>query len=211
MHRTRPEFTDRPILPTRSRPSVTRSRLGLLMTNHRIRRLHRLDARPLTYPEVGATAGVLPEGYRHLRRNYVIGRGAQCFLSASTTLMSWHMHEAAGVKVTFDQPKINAGSNVVLSFGWGPIKIAAPCRILRVFSEPDRRGFTYGTLRGHPESGEEEFLIRSEPDETVTFTITAFSRPARSYLKVLSPISHRVQRNITERYARAVLDLAKRT
>ena len=39
-----------------------------------------------------------------------------------------------------------------------------PCRVVYVVDEPDRRGFAYGTLPGHPESGEELFLVRYDPD-----------------------------------------------
>jgi uncharacterized protein (UPF0548 family) len=35
----------------------------------------------------------------------------------------------------------------------GPIRV--PCRVVYVLDEPERRGFAYGTLPGHPESGEE--------------------------------------------------------
>ena len=34
-----------------------------------------------------------------------------------------------------------------------------PARVVYVVDEPARRGFAYGTLHGHPESGEEAFLV----------------------------------------------------
>jgi len=46
-----------------------------------------------------------------------------------------------------------------------------------VVDEPRRRGFAYGTLPGHPERGEEAFLITHHDDGTVTFAITAFCAP----------------------------------
>ncbi|SIP67631.1 hypothetical protein BN9982_740001 [Mycobacterium tuberculosis] len=33
--------------------------------------------------------------------------------------------------------------------------LRAPCRVVYVIDEPDVRGFGYGTLPGHPVSGEE--------------------------------------------------------
>jgi uncharacterized protein (UPF0548 family) len=47
-----------------------------------------------------------------------------------------------------------------------------------VVSETGRSGLAYGTLPRHPESGEEAFLLEQQDDGTVTFTVTAFSRPA---------------------------------
>ena len=39
------------------------------------------------------------------------------------------------------------GSEVIVHLG--PVR--APCRVVYVVDEPDRRGFAYGTLPGHPE------------------------------------------------------------
>jgi uncharacterized protein (UPF0548 family) len=47
-----------------------------------------------------------------------------------------------------------------------------------VLDEPRHKGFAYGTLPGHPERGEEAFALELHDDGAVTFTITAFSRPA---------------------------------
>jgi uncharacterized protein (UPF0548 family) len=48
-----------------------------------------------------------------------------------------------------------------------------------VIDEENRRGFAYGTPPGHPEQGEEAFVVALREDGQVTFTVTAFSRPAR--------------------------------
>ena len=57
----------------------------------------------------------------------------------------------------------------------GPVR--APCRVVYVVDEPDRRGFAYGTLPGHAESGEELFLVRYDPaTDEVYAEVTAFSR-----------------------------------
>ena len=51
------------------------------------------------------------------------------------------------------------GSEVIVHLG--PVR--APCRVVYVVDEPDRRGFAYGTLPGHAESGEERFVVRYDP------------------------------------------------
>ncbi|MFL6182321.1 MAG: DUF1990 family protein [Actinomycetes bacterium] len=66
-------------------------------------------------------------------------------------------------------------------------------------------GFSYGTLQGHPESGEEAFVIRLLEDGAVIGSVAAFSRPARWFTRLAPPASRAVQREIARRYLRAVL------
>lgn len=103
----------------------------------------------LTYNEVGATAGQLPAGYRHIRKSLPLGRGEDTFLAASDALMRWDVHRRAGLRVEADSDRAAPGTTVVLR--WFGLTI--PCRVVYVIDEPDRRGFAYGTLPGHPESG----------------------------------------------------------
>ncbi len=70
--------------------------------------------------------------------------------------------------------------------------------------EPRRRGFAYGTLPGHPESGEEAFIVEQHDDDSVTFTITAFSRPATWLARLGGPLGRAVQDRVTARYLRAL-------
>lgn len=156
-------------------------------------------SRELTYREVGATAGVLPAGYRHLRETVYIGRGEDTFLTASDALAGWDVHRRAGLRVDAATPTAERGCDVVLRwFGF-----TIPCRVVYVIDEPHRRGFAYGTLTGHPESGEERFCVERLPDGSVIAAITAFSRPGRWFTRVGDPIARRVQTTMTRRYLRA--------
>jgi uncharacterized protein (UPF0548 family) len=132
----------------------------------------------LTYGEAGQTAGVLPPGYHHLRRSAVIGSGAGEFAGAAHALFSWQAHLRAGLRVAASPATAEPGTVALLGLGVGVIRIAAPCRVIYAVHEPYRRRFAYGTLPGHPERGEEAFIIEQHHDGTVTFTITAFcARP----------------------------------
>jgi uncharacterized protein (UPF0548 family) len=164
----------------------------------------RLRGAQLTYREAGATAGVLPPGYCHLRRTAVIGTGAAAFAGAADSLLSWQAHLRAGLAVSASAPVAGPGTLVLLGIAAGPARISAPCRVVYVVNDPDRRGFAYGTLPGHPESGEEAFVIERRGDETVTFTITAFSRPATLMARAAGPAGRIIQRRITGRYLRAL-------
>lgn len=163
--------------------------------------LSKLRALPLTYAEVGATAGVLPDGYHHLQYTAPIGRGRQRFEQAADAVLHWGMQRGAGVGVRADSDAAAVDAVVVVRLGF----LAAPCRVVYVVSEPDRRGFAYGTLPGHPESGEELFSVRYDPsDETVYAQLRAFSRPATWWIRAAGPIASLAQRAIAKRYLRAV-------
>jgi uncharacterized protein (UPF0548 family) len=164
----------------------------------------RLRNAGLTYSEVGQSMGVLPSGYRHLRRSAVVGSGAEEFAGAAHALFSWQAHLRAGLRVAASSATAEPGTVVLLGLVAGVIRIDAPCRVICAVNEPHRRGFAYGTLPGHPERGEEAFIIEQCRDGTVMFTITAFSAPATLLAKVAGPAGQAVQRRITSRYLHAL-------
>ena len=73
-----------------------------------------------------------------------------------------------------------------------------------MLDEPSRVGFGYGTLPGHPESGEESFVVELRPDDSVVLVVQAFSRHAAWFTRLAGPVGHLGQRLITERYLRAL-------
>lgn len=92
----------------------------------------------LTYPEVGATDGALPPGYHHVREHRHIGRGRTTFEAACATLMSWEMHERAGVHQVSGPPEAADGD--VVAFRW--LWMWFECRVISVvaaFSKPANR------------------------------------------------------------------------
>jgi uncharacterized protein (UPF0548 family) len=163
-----------------------------------------LAATELTYPEVGATAGGLPRRYHHLNCRVPIGHGRQLFSDSTKAVQGWHVQVTAGLRVSVSSPTAIPGTVLVLGIGIGPLRLDAPCRVVYAVYEPRRRGFAYGTLAGHPESGEEAFMIEYHDDDTVTFTITAFSRPATPLAKLAGPLGQIAQRRITARYLRSL-------
>lgn len=158
----------------------------------------------LTYPEVGATQGDLPHGYDHLRQNAPVGRGATEFDAAATLLMTWDMHRKSGLRVESSSARAAVGNVVRLGLRIGPVLVLAPGRVVSVVDEPRRQGFAYGTLPGHPECGEESFVLSLLDDETIDFALVAFSRPALWWSRAGAPVSRWVQRRITARYLAAL-------
>jgi len=150
--------------------------------------------RPLTYDEVGATAlAELPARYHHERARREVGRGEVAWQLAQEALRRWE----AGAP-------LEPGTVVVAAAGLGPLYVLLPCRIVDATDEPGRFGFAYGTLRGHPEHGEEAFHVTRDGREVVGLEIVAFSRPAWPPGPLAAPLSHAVQRQATRRYLDAV-------
>ncbi|MFJ1708275.1 DUF1990 family protein [Kitasatospora sp. NPDC088346] len=163
-------------------------------------------APPFSYREVGATArpGPLPGGYHHLRHRVLIGHGRDVLEAAGAAVTTWRMHRGAGVRADSPAGRAEAGARVDCTVGAGPLRITAPCRVVWATHGPDRIGFAYGTLPGHPECGEESFVVELDRTLAVWFTVTAFSRPARWYTRLAGPAVPVLQRMYARRYGRAV-------
>ncbi|HEY2503390.1 MAG TPA: DUF1990 domain-containing protein [Mycobacterium sp.] len=161
-----------------------------------------LEELPLTYSEVGATAaGQLPTGYGHLHTERQIGTGQQRFEQAADAVMRWGMQRGAGLRVQASSEVAEVDTVVLVRMGFLP----APCRVVYVIDEPDIRGFAYGTLPGHPESGEERFVVRRDPTTSAVFAeVSSFSRPATWWSKAGRPLVSVAQRVIARRYLRGV-------
>jgi uncharacterized protein (UPF0548 family) len=168
----------------------------------------RLAGAGLTYREAGATAGDLPAGYHQFTRSRPIGYGHQLFAAAGDAVRDWQVQPGAGLQVSASSPTAVAGTVLLLGLGIGSLRLRAPCRVVYAVDEPRRRGFAYGTLAGHPESGEEAFMIEHHDDDSVSFTITAFSRPATRLAKIAGPLGAVVQRQITAAYLRSLGKIA---
>lgn len=160
-----------------------------------------LRSAPFTYPEVGATTGTLPPGYAHLERTRALP--ARDFVAGAERLMRWHVHEVAGLRVAASAPRVEQDAVVEMFLGPRLLRVRAVCRVVHVIDEPDRIGFAYGTLPGHPESGEEAFILERVHGVT-RFTVRAFSRPVTRLARLGGPVTSLVQAIMAARYLEAV-------
>lgn len=156
-----------------------------------------------TYAEVGATGGELPTGYQHLRASRVVGSGRELFEQCADTVLTWGVQRGAGL-VVVPGSRVEVGAENRIGLGLGPLRTWAPCRVVYVVDEGDRKGFAYGTLPGNPECGEESFVVSMDKEGNVQFDVTAFSRPARWFARLGGPVTRLIQRRVTWRYLEAV-------
>lgn len=126
------------------------------------------------------------------------------FEQAVTGLKTWKAHRLPGMGVFPDHQEILTGATVVMTLGTPFAALAVPCRIVGVIDGQTRWGFAYGTLPGHPEQGEEAFIVSIAPDQAVRFEIEAFSRPGDPLVRLSGPIGRAIQKGGTAGYLRAL-------
>lgn len=159
----------------------------------------------LSYSEIGASMGQLPRGYLHATRETLLGPGRTTYERAVAALISWRSHRSANVTVLPPGAPVALGTTVALVVPAFGLHVVGACRIVKVVDESWRFGFAYGTLTGHPEQGEEAFVVERTRDG-VLFRIRAFSRPRTHLGRLSAPLVRVAQRRITDQYTRGLLD-----
>ena len=162
-------------------------------------RLAALTTAPPTYVGPPARQGGAPPGYRLADEQGVVGRGQRDLERAGELLLSWQVHSGAGLDVV-GSSRAKVGARVSSVVRLGPLLVAAPCLVTAVHNEPVVRGFSYATLPGHPEQGEESFAARLGDDGLVRLQVRAIWRPAGLLTRLALPITLVLQRRATAAY-----------
>lgn len=164
---------------------------------------HRAD--DLTYGHVGSTLDAsrrLGLPVRQEERRH-IGSGQVGFEAAKAALRAWSPQRAVGASINPPRIRPDLGETVVLGLGIGPVRLSVPTRVVAVVDESDRYGYAYGTLPGHPECGEELFLIERMSDDRVVCTIRVDAKVADE-IRILTFLIKPMQRIALRRYLSAV-------
>ncbi|MFF5970618.1 DUF1990 family protein [Streptomyces sp. NPDC012769] len=160
------------------------------------------------YPEVGATrTGPLPAGYHHLHHTVRVGHGREAYAAAGAAVTTWAMHRATGARVDSTAGRAEPGVTLEVSMGLGRLRFTAPCQVIWTAYTDSVTGFAYGTRAGHPERGEESFVVDLHEDGTVWFTVTAFSRAAAWYTRLGGPVVRALQHAYARRLGRSLAAL----
>ncbi|PTM86040.1 DUF1990 family protein [Streptomyces sp. VMFN-G11Ma] len=145
-----------------------------------------------TYDDVGGTrrGDFCPPGFHPMHVRTRIGEGKKVFHRACEAILTWEVHRELGMGIETGADRAAPGVDVTVTLA-GMIK--APCRVVYTVEEPRRVGWAYGTLAGHPESGEESFMVDRTGDGTVWLTVTAFSRATKWYARAGGPATRALQ------------------
>ncbi len=168
----------------------------------------------LNYPGVGSTEhGQAPEGFPRVVSRTCLGEGPDTYRRVAQGILAWELQKRSGLRVRADSGAVAPGARVVSGFGVGPFRINAPCEVVWVRRPvpgdgPQRAGFGYGTLPGHPARGEEAFEVEIDAAGKVFLTVTAFSRPANWFYAAGGLVTRAAQRHITSRYIEGARQLA---
>lgn len=155
--------------------------------------------------------GALPANYRladlPAARGYRHGRVQRELMGSFTELgdfvMTFGLQRAVWRVVSSSGPRAQIGVELCMSPGIGPLRLRAPARVVDVVDDSHRVGFTYGTLVGHPEAGEERFVVERVTDGTMRLVIEHWSCPARWFTRLGGPIARWAQRRAIGAYLRA--------
>ncbi|WP_427173457.1 DUF1990 family protein [Arthrobacter sp. 92] len=168
----------------------------------------------LNYPGAGSTEnGAVPHDVPCQISQVRLGAGPETYHRVAQGILSWQLQRRSGLRVFADTTVVVPGARVVSGFGIGPLRINAPCEVVWVRrpepgSGPQRAGFGYGTLPGHPIRGEEAFEVRIDAEGEVTLAITAFGVASNWFYALGGAVTRRAQRFITSRYIESAHELA---
>jgi uncharacterized protein (UPF0548 family) len=151
-----------------------------------------------SYSAVGATRKTPPAGFVVDRTRIRLGSGEAVFRRAISALRRWQQFRLGWVDVWSPETPIEAGQVVaILGRAVGHWWLNA-CRIVYTVDDSGPvagYGFAYGTLPGHVECGEEQFLIEwDRATDQVSYRIFAFSRPNHVLTRLGYPLVRRSQK-----------------
>ncbi|MDI2097928.1 DUF1990 family protein [Ruicaihuangia caeni] len=102
------------------------------------------------------------------------------------------------------EPLLVAGTTATLVVPVLGIPFSLPTRVVFLIDEPNRKGFATGTMRGHPLSGEESFVIEQGEDGAVWIHLRMFWRPGSALWRPFYPLIALLRKRYIARYLRAL-------
>lgn len=133
----------------------------------------------------------------------MVGSGDATWERAASDVLRWKVKTASGFSVDTAEP-VAPGQRVGVTARMFGIKVHEPVEVVAVVQQPDRVGFAYKTLPGHPVNGEEAFIVHRAGDQ-VLLTIRSLTRAAAQQpWRALFPILLLAQLVVRRRYLRAL-------
>lgn len=156
--------------------------------------------KPFTYNTLEMTRDtpVAPPGFvlDHCRGR--LGEGEATYQLSVKYLKHWQHFNLGWLDVCNREAPIEAGGLAGLLCSYASVWLLFACRIVYVVNEEKpviKYGFAYGTLPGHPETGEERFLIEwHHADNSVWYDILAISRPGNFAVTLAYPLTRALQK-----------------
>jgi uncharacterized protein (UPF0548 family) len=148
-------------------------------------------------------------GFRRWERSAELGRGDEAWRWASREVLRWGIKTRSGFTVAPGDSvsvgdRVTAGDRpVIMAHPFG-FAVREPVEVVEVVEAPDRVGYAYRTLPGHPVSGEEAFIVHRHGD-AVILTVRSLTRASsRGGWRAAYPALLVAQRVARRRYFRAL-------
>ena len=167
--------------------------------------------REVTYGPIGATHPDLdvwspPAGFRVHESTTRIGHGDADWSAATAVICRWAIKTRSGFSVEpAPDHDVAVTERCWIRLQLGPFAVREPVVVVAVTGADARRGFAYGTLDGHPVSGEEAFVVHRSTNGAVWFTLRSLTRAPAGRWRAAYPIALVAQRLFRRRYRRALL------
>jgi uncharacterized protein (UPF0548 family) len=177
--------------------------------NEEVIRAFLVDQAPLRVSYASMRSATPPAAFDVDHTRVRLAAGEKAFAVASDALRQWQEFQLGWVTAIPDHTPIKEGEVVavlarVLGIWW-----LNACRIVEVVDDDGamrRFGFTYATLPGHVECGQERFMIEwDKRDGTVWYDVLALSRPGHWLVRLGYPIARRIQRRFARESAAAMV------
>jgi len=141
--------------------------------------------------------------YRRSEVSALVGTGDAVWERASRDVLRWRVKTASGFMVS-SEDTVSPGDRVTVTARVLGVTVVEPVQVVSVVEGPERTGFAYRTLPGHPVSGEEAFVVHRSGDE-VHLTIRSLTRAApQQPWRAVYPLLRIAQLIARRRYLRAL-------
>ncbi len=165
--------------------------------------LDRLGLGPTTDPGAASWEPGASFPYRAAESTTLLGRGEDVWEAASREVLRWGVKTRSGFRVA-DVHEAVPGERLQITARVGPVSVREPVEVRHVIREPDRVGFSYVALPGHPIRGEEAFIVHREGQD-VFLSIRSLTAPAsRGPWRLAYPALRVAQLIARSRYRRAL-------
>lgn len=156
----------------------------------------------MTHPELG-TWPTQQGRSRQSEVSALVGHGEEVWEHAAGELLNWGVKTRSGFEVPTRTP-VAAGQKLDITARLFGVRVLEPVEVISVVREPNRVGFAYRTLPGHPVPGEEAFILELRGTQ-VHLTVRSVTRPSpQQPWRAAFPLLLAIQLVVRRRYLRAL-------
>ncbi len=161
-----------------------------------------------TYMEVGKSkTDEQVNGFDNDFNKIYLGSGKKVYSAACQAIRNWSTFPGGWITIRPQNVPIESGQTVVMVAKIMGLYWLNACRIVYILNKQGnvrKYGFAYGTLPQHVEKGEELFCVEWLEDDSVWYSIRAFSRPRFWLVRLTYPLARYFQKKFVKESMRSM-------